>query len=69
MTKHRRTEPLKVTVTGRNMPITDPLHDYATEKLGHLERYLDRVAGITVVSQPKTPGDQARDALPRPQRR
>lgn len=49
MAKHRRTEPLKVTVTGRNMAVTDALHDYATEKIGHLERYLDRLAGITIV--------------------
>jgi len=49
MTKHRRTEPLKVTVTGRNMAITDALNKYASEKIGHLERYLDRLAGIAVV--------------------
>ena len=49
MTKHRRTEPLRVTVTGRNMTMTDALHDYASEKIGHLERYLDRLAGITVI--------------------
>jgi putative sigma-54 modulation protein len=49
MTKHRRTEPLKVTVTGRNMAVTDALDEYASEKVGHLERYLDRLAGIAVV--------------------
>jgi putative sigma-54 modulation protein len=49
MTKHHRVEPMKVTVTGRNMAITDALNTYALEKIGHLERYLDRVAGIAVV--------------------
>lgn len=42
-------EQLQISVTGRHMPVTEPLERYAVAKLGHLERYLGRLTEIKVV--------------------
>jgi putative sigma-54 modulation protein len=49
MPKRVAPEPLHVSVTGRNMPVTDPLEKYVVTKIGRLTRYLDRLARVEVV--------------------
>ncbi len=40
---------MQVTVTGQQIDITEPLRDYATEKLGRIERHFDHVITTAVV--------------------
>ncbi len=61
MTKRHESEPVKVSVTGRNMPVTDPIETYVITKMGKLDRYLDRLSQIDVVLS----SDQARQASQR----
>jgi len=39
---------LQITVRGKNIEITDALRDYATKKVGRLEKYVDRPLDATV---------------------
>lgn len=41
---------MQITVTGRQVEITDPLRDYATDKAGKMTRYFDRIPAIEVVA-------------------
>ncbi|HEV3310065.1 MAG TPA: ribosome-associated translation inhibitor RaiA [Chloroflexota bacterium] len=49
LTKHALNEPMQITVSGRNMPVTPPLEAYVTGKMNRLTRYLDRLSRIEVV--------------------
>jgi putative sigma-54 modulation protein len=42
-------EALHVSVTGRNMPVTPALDEYAVAKMSRLTRYLDRLSRVEVV--------------------
>ncbi len=41
---------MEITVTGRHMEITEPIRQYAQEKVGKLPRYFDRVQAIDVIA-------------------
>lgn len=49
MTQHREAADLVVNVKGRNMAVTDAIHDHAVEKMRNLSRYLDRLSTIDVL--------------------
>jgi putative sigma-54 modulation protein len=40
---------LRITITAKNVKVTDKMKDYAREKLQKLERYFDRISSIQVV--------------------
>ncbi len=40
---------MDLTVSGRHLEVTEPVHAYATEKAGKLPRYFDRVSKVDVV--------------------
>ena len=42
---------MKITVTGRHMAITSAIREFATEKVGKLPRYFDRIQSIDVIAQ------------------
>jgi len=42
---------MKITVTGKNIDITDALRDYVSEKLGRVEKHFDHVTKTNVVLQ------------------
>lgn len=42
---------MRMTVTGKNIDITDALHDYVSEKLGRIEKHFDHVTNTYVVLQ------------------
>ena len=41
---------MEITVTGRQVEITEPIRDYAYEKAGKLRKYFDRISMIEVVA-------------------
>ncbi len=41
---------MEITITGRHMDMTDAIKDYATEKVGKLTRYYDRLQAVEVVT-------------------
>lgn len=49
MTKRSAPEPLQITVSGRNMPVSDQLKEFAIAKMARLSRYLDRLSRVDVV--------------------
>ena len=49
MTKRSAPEPLQITVSGRNMPVSDQLKEFAVAKMARLSRYLDRLSRVDVV--------------------
>ena len=40
---------MEITVTGRHMPITEPIEKHAQEKAGKLSRYFDRLAKLEIL--------------------
>lgn len=40
---------MEITVTGRHIEVTEPIRNYAVEKVGKLPRYFDRILEIDVV--------------------
>lgn len=40
---------MEITVTGRHIEVTEPIRNYAVEKVGKLPRYFDRIMEIDVV--------------------
>ena len=40
---------MQITVTGQQMDITEPLRDYASEKMARLQRHFDNMTTINVV--------------------
>lgn len=49
MSKKAELEPVQITVSGRNMPVTEPLRKYVVTKMDRLTRYLDRLSSVEVV--------------------
>lgn len=43
----------EVKITGRHMSVSDSVRDYVNEKLGKLDRYLDRIEYIEAVLEKK----------------
>jgi len=42
---------MKITITGKNIDITDALRDYVSEKLGRIEKHFDHVTNTNTVLQ------------------
>lgn len=40
---------MDIIVTGRHLEITEPLREYASQRLGKIERYYDRVSKTEVI--------------------
>ena len=40
---------MQITISGRHLPITDPIEQYAKEKAVKLSRYYDRLAKLEIV--------------------
>ena len=40
---------MQITVTGHQMDVTEPLRDYALEKVGRLQRHFDHMTTTTIV--------------------
>lgn len=40
---------MDITITGRHMPITEPIEQHANDKAGKLSRYYDRLAKLEIV--------------------
>src|ERR1022692_5216015 len=38
---HHQAAPMQIFVKGKNLRVTDPLRQYAEEKIGHLDHYID----------------------------
>ena len=38
---HQQAESMQIFVKGKNLRVTDPLREYAEEKIGHLDHYID----------------------------
>lgn len=49
MSKRKASEPVLIEVSGRNMPVSEPLRQYALTKMARLTRYLDRLSKLEVV--------------------
>lgn len=47
---------MDIIITGRHMPITEPIEQYANEKAGKLSRYYDRVSKIEIVVEKSQDG-------------
>lgn len=40
---------MQVTVTGQQLEVTDPMREYAEQKILHLEKYFDKINNVHVV--------------------
>jgi len=40
---------MDITITGRHMPITEPIEQHANEKAGKLSRYYDRLSKLEII--------------------
>lgn len=40
---------MEITITGRHMPVTEPIEQHANEKASKLSRYYDRVSKLEIV--------------------
>lgn len=38
-----------IQITGRNVDVTDPMKDYAMEKISKIERFMDRIIDVNVI--------------------
>lgn len=47
---------MDIMITGRHMPITEPIEQHANEKAGKLSRYYDRLAKIEIVVEKSQDG-------------
>lgn len=47
---------MEVLITGRHMPITDAIRDYAKTRVNKLSRYFDRVRSVDVMAEKVDPG-------------
>ena len=47
---------MDITISGRHMPITEPIEKHAQEKAGKLSRYYDRLSKIEIVVEKSQDG-------------